>query len=163
MLRRYRHWLVFLLMLIGIISAVLFYYKTNFRSPEFISIENVQFIETKGTDAFFNAQAKFYNPNDFDAQIINSELKIISKELQIADISQSNICKIDAKSYFIIDFKFKIDIAQLSLSQGISGVLSNFLSETKEIPVKFMGYTRVKSDGIVYKIPIDFNQKLIFN
>jgi LEA14-like dessication related protein len=148
---------------IGLVSfTFILYFKSNFRSPEFISIEKVQYLETIGTDVFFNAQANFHNPNSFDAQILNSELKILSKDLQIAQISQSNICKVNSKSYFKIDFKFKIDIAELSLSHGIAGVLANLLSETKEIPVHFIGYTRVRCKGIVYKIPIDVDQKLIF-
>lgn len=161
MIRRY--WFIFLILFIGIVSAVfILYFKSNFRSPEFISIEKIQYTETIGTEAFFNSQANFHNPNAFDAQILNSELKIFSKDIPIAQISQSNVCKINAKSDFNIDFKFKIDIAQLSLSHGISGVLANLLSETKEIPVHFIGYTRVRCNGVIYKIPIDCDQKLIF-
>lgn len=161
MLRRY--WYIILILLIGTISILyMVYYKTNFSAPEFISIERVQYIETTGTEAHFNALANFHNPNTFSAQILNSELKIISNDVEIARISQSNISKINPQSDFNIEFKFKIDIAQLSLSHGISGVLVNLLSETKEIPVHFNGYTRVKCDGTVYKIPVDFDQKLIF-
>lgn len=161
MLRRY--WLLLLILLIAFVSIFLvLYYRSVFSTPEFISIEQVQYIETNGSEVSFKAQANFYNPNEFDAQILNSELKIISKDLQIAQISQSNICKIKAKSPFNIEFKFKIDIAQLSVSHGISGVLASLLSEIKEIPVHFTGYTRVKSNSTVYKIPIDFDQKLRF-
>jgi hypothetical protein len=156
---------IVLLSLIIVIAAIgggVYYFKPSLRSPEFISIEKIDYVDTDGADILFNAQAKFHNPNNFEAQILNSELKVISKELEIARISQSNISKIDAHSDFSIQFKFNINIAQISLSHGLSGVLANLLSDVKEIPVHFSGYTRVKSRGEVYKIPIEYNQILKF-
>jgi len=80
----------------------------------------------------------------------------------VAKISQSNISKVKAHSNFNVEFKFKINLAQLSVSHGLSGVLANILSEEKEIPVHFTGYTRLRSKGEVYKIPIEFDQTLKF-
>jgi LEA14-like dessication related protein len=154
--------IVLLSLIIGIAIGGVYYFKPSLRAPEFISIEKIDYIETNGTDLLFNARAKFYNPNNFEAQILNSELKVISKDIEVARISQSNISKIDANSTFNVEFKFNINVAQLSLSHGLSGVLANLLSDVKEIPVHFSGYTRVKSRGEVYKIPIEYDQILKF-
>ncbi len=161
MKKRFKYLILSACLLLFIFCAVL-YFKSNLRSPEFISIEKIEYIETIGPEVFFNAHANFYNPNNFEAQILNSELELISKDLEVAKISQSNISKVKAHSNFNVEFKFKINLAQLSVSHGLSGVLANILSEEKEIPVHFTGYTRFRSRGQVYKIPIEFDQILKF-
>ena len=104
MKKRFKYLILSACLLLFIFCAVL-YFKSNLRSPEFISIEKIEYIETIGPEVFFNAHANFYNPNNFEAQILNSELELISKDLEVAKISQSNISKVKAHKSCAIERK----------------------------------------------------------
>ena len=154
-------WLVFgLLLTIGALVTYR-YFNGLLLAPEFKTIDSVEFQKINDSKAYFTAEATFFNPNDLEAQLLNSEIKVLSKGLEIAGISQSNYSKIRGKSAFKVRFNFYLDVSNLSLSHGLSGLLANMLSENKEIPVHFSGYTRVKSQGDVFKIPIESDQILV--
>lgn len=150
--------LALLIVSIGIFLKI----KFNSKIPELKSISQVELVQLDGTKADFVALANFYNPNNFNGQVLNSEVKVISNGFEIANISQSDHVYIGSLSDFKVPLKFSLKLSELGMSHGLSGFIEKALSDKRKISVHFSGYTRVKNNGVVFKIPIEIDQEIVF-
>lgn len=154
---------LFILILVLIAGASLwFYFLRNFKEPVFLNIKDIQVLKMEETVAEVSAVAVFNNPNPIEAKLLNTELKAYSNEVLIAQVSQTNITEIPASQNFEVPLKFNIDLLKLGMSQSISGIIEKMLNEEREVPLRFEGYCRIKSDADIYRIPITYEDKLVF-
>ncbi len=157
-----KKWLIISL-IIGLSIGVYLWIKskqTEFQTPELLSIDSINCIAVNPEAIDFTAVVKMANHANLDVQLINTEIKISNKQYTVGKVSQTNIQDIKAQSVFSVPIKFSIDPINLSLAQGVSGLLSAALGEQKSIPVHFSGYTSIKWQGVVVKIPIETDQNL---
>lgn len=148
-----------LIVIAGIIAWLLF---NPFKEPAFITIKNIEIDSMSGNIASVRGIAVFNNPNNLDATLLNTELKVYSNSAFIGNVSQTAISNIEAKSEFKIPLHFQIDLLKLGYSQSLAGLIENALNREKIIPVRFEGYCRIITLGATHKIPVEFEDKLRF-
>ncbi len=152
--------IIFSVILIGAFIAWRVY--NPFKEPTFVAINAFAIEKMEGQVANVKATAVFNNPNDLDATLLNTELKVYSNGAFVGNISQTAITPIMAKCNFELPLYFKIDLLKLGYSQSIGGLLENALNKEKAFPVRFEGYCRIKTLGAVHKIPIEFADEIKF-
>jgi LEA14-like dessication related protein len=149
-----------------LILSVLIYYlisRSLILQPEFKEIKDVKLISMTEELAEVEAIAVFFNPNQREARLLNSELKVYAEDIQVASVSQSSMAEIQANSVFEIPIRFKTDLYKLGYSQTISGLLENALNNEHKIKLRFIGYCRLKVSDKVYRIPIEYEDLIVFN
>jgi LEA14-like dessication related protein len=134
----------------------------SFKEPVFITIKDIKIHKMEGTVAEVSGIAVFNNPNAISAKLLNTELKAYSNDVQVGQISQTNISDIPAGMNFEVPLKFNTDLLKLGMSQSLSGIIEKMLNEVREVPIRFEGYCRIKNNETIYKIPITYEDKLIF-
>lgn len=134
--------------------------QSQFEAPELLSIDSINCIGVNAQSIDFTAVVKMANHANMEVQLLNTEISISNKQYTVGKVSQTNIRNIQAQSKFSVPIKFSIDPVNLSLAQGVSGLLSAALGEQTSIPVHFSGYTSIKWQGVVIKIPIETDQNL---
>jgi LEA14-like dessication related protein len=155
--------LLFLVLIAVVIIAGKWIYDIrSFKEPVFRDIRNLQVIKLEGQLAEISADALFNNPNSFTATLLNTELKVYSNDVLLGQVSQTHITEIPAESDFDIPLTFKVDLLKLGMSQGISGMVENLMNDERLIPVRFEGYCRIRNEDATYKIPITYEDKLVF-
>ncbi len=133
-----------------------------FKEPTFITIRDIEIEKMEGNIASIKAIAVFNNPNNLDATLLNTELKVYSNSAYIGNVSQTGLSEIKARSDFDIPLHFQVDLLKLGYSQSLAGLVENALNKEKVLPIKFDGYCRIKTLGAVHKIPVEFEDKLKF-
>lgn len=153
---------LFILIILLLTGALVWLFYNPLKEPSFVRIRQLTVDTMVGNIATVKAIAVFNNPNTLDAQLLNTELKAYSNDAFIGTVSQTAITTIPGNSDFDVYLTLKADVMKLGYSQSLSGLLTNALSRTKEVPVKFEGYCRIKILGAVHKIPVSFEDKLKF-
>jgi len=116
--------LFFLLLVVIGIAAWIYFFKP-IKEPVFLNMKIIAIEKLENNNAQITAVAIFNNPNPIGATLLNTELKAFSNDVQIANVSQTAITAINAKSNFEVPLTFKIDLLKAGLSQSISGLLEN--------------------------------------
>jgi LEA14-like dessication related protein len=156
-----RKW-VFYISTAAVLIGLIFMYRLLSQAvlePKFIDLRDIEIGEVIDQKVTVHANAYFYNPNTFSAQILNTELKAYSNDVMVASISQTELTEVGANKHFVVPIKFDVDLLKLGLSQSLSGLVNQILSEEKTIHIKFTGYCRIKSKSSVFKIPIEYEDE----
>lgn len=127
-----------------------------------MTMKDIRVLRFEGQTGEVSAIAVFNNPNTYGAVLLNTELKVYSNDILLGQVSQTQLTDIKALSDFEIPLKFTVDLLKLGMSQGISGMVENLMNEERIIPVKFEGYCRIRSKDRIYRIPVTYDDKLIF-
>ena len=157
-----KKWLIIgFLLLLGVTVYVWMQSKQSlFKAPEFVSIDSLNCMEITASQMTFSAVVTMVNNADVQGQLLNTEIKINNNQYTIARVSQTNIQDIQAMSTFNVPITFTVDLINLSMAQGVSGLISAALGEKRSLPVHFSGNTKIKWQGVVIKIPIEVDQNL---
>ena len=157
-----KKWLIIgFLLLLGVTVYVWMQSKQSlFKAPEFVSIDSLNCMEITASQMTFSAVVTMVNNADIQGQLLNTEIKINNNQYTIARVSQTNIQDIQAMSTFNVPITFTVDLINLSMAQGVSGLISAALGEKRSLPVHFSGNTKIKWQGVVIKIPIEVDQNL---
>ena len=157
-----KKWLIIgFLLLLGVTVYVWMQSKQSlFKAPEFVSIDSLNCMEITASQMKFSAVVTMVNNADIQGQLLNTEIKINNNQYTIARVSQTNIQDIQAMSTFNVPITFTVDLINLSMAQGVSGLISAALGEKRSLPVHFSGNTKIKWQGVVIKIPIEVDQNL---
>lgn len=135
-------------------------FKPKVSPPQFLGISDIEVISSNAQATEIKANIRLYNPNKINAQLINTELSVLTDEVKFANISQVNISTIEPETEFKVPLKFNIDLVKFGSLQGLSRLLEKLLNENRQIPVKFSGYCRLRIDEDIYKIPIDYDETI---
>ncbi|MEZ4805271.1 MAG: hypothetical protein R2852_07260 [Bacteroidia bacterium] len=156
-----RRWILYISTAVIIVASIFIYrlLSQTVLEPKFIDLRDIEIGEVIDQKVSIRANAYFYNPNTFSAQILNTELKAYSNDVMVASISQTSLSEVGAKKHFIVPIKFDVDLLKLGMSQSLSGLVNQILSEEKVIQIKFTGYCRIKSRSRVFKIPIEYEDE----
>ncbi len=155
--------LLFLCILAVVLSVWMwFHFIQTFKEPVFITIKDIKVLTLKDEVAEISAIAVFNNPNEITVKLLNTELKAYSNDVQVGQISQTNITDIPAAMDFEIPLKFSVNLMKLGMSQSLSGLVEGLMNSEREIPIKFEGYCRIKNMEDTYKIPVTYQDKLMF-
>ena len=157
-----KKWLIIgFLLLLGVTVYLWMQSKQSlFKAPEFVSIDSLNCMEITASQMTFSAVVTMVNNADVQGQLLNTEIKINNNQYTIARVSQTNIQDIQAMSTFNVPITFTVDLINLSMAQGVSGLISAALGEKRSLPVHFSGNTKIKWQGVVIKIPIEVDQNL---
>ncbi len=157
-----KKWLIIgFLLLLGVTVYLWMQSKQSlFKAPEFVSIDSLNCMEITASQMTFSAVVTMVNNADIQGQLLNTEIKINNNQYTIARVSQTNIQDIQAMSTFNVPITFTVDLINLSMAQGVSGLISAALGEKRSLPVHFSGNTKIKWQGVVIKIPIEVDQNL---
>ena len=154
----------FLLLIVILVGAGYYFYQqglTSIKQPEFKSVSNVVVDSVIKYMAYVKCDVNFYNTNRLGAQLYNTELKILSNDVEVGQVFQSSHTQIPPQSEFKVPLSFKIDLIKAGYSQTLSGLLNQALSKEKKLPVKFKGVARIKALGITQKVEIEFQDELL--
>ena len=157
-----KKWLILVvLLLLGTIVFVWIQSRQSvFEAPELLSIDSLNCIEMSPKQLTFSAVVTMINKADVKGQLLNTDIKINNNQYTIARVSQTYIQDIQALSTFRVPIVFSVDLINLSMAQGVSGLISAALGEKRSLPVHFSGNTKIKWQGMVIKIPIEVDQNL---
>jgi len=150
-------------MLIVIVGMLVwFYWPGTIREPEFITIRNMQLRQTGQFEAEAKATAVFFNPNKIEAVLLNTELKVYSKESMIGQISQTDVSRIPPMSEFDFPLRFRVNALEVAYSQGLSSMVEKMLNENREIPIEIKGYCRIKAKDQIFSVPVHHRDVIRF-
>jgi LEA14-like dessication related protein len=156
-----------LIVIVGLIlivsSAAFWYFSTRLQSPKFIKITNCRFSEISEEQiATCLAEVVLYNPNQYNAKLVYTDINVFSNDLKVATISLTSVTNIPANQVFSLPLSCKINLLNVIGAQGLSGLLEKALSSEKKIPLKFEGHCRLVIDHNVYRIPISAEENIVF-
>lgn len=157
-----RIFLLLTIVILLVIGGIYIFKSYKIHSPEFVGIRNIELINVTDQSANVKAILVFHNPNTFEAQLLNTQIKVFSNDVFIAEVSQNDLTKIGASQDFDVPFSFSVDLIRLGLSQGLAGLIDQALSTEKKLPLRFEGYCRIRSKNDIFKIPINFEEQIVF-
>jgi LEA14-like dessication related protein len=149
--------------LLLVLSAAVLYYvnRVKVKAPEFVGFKSITVDRIDGQTAYISARIVFHNPNPFKAQLLNTQIKVYTEDVLVAGISQTELSEIGAGNNFEVPLKFEIDMLKLGMSQGLSGLLTQALNTERELPIRFDGYCRIRTKDKTFKVPLQFEDRLM--
>lgn len=156
-----KKWIFLLILLLVGVGYYLYQQGVAIKQPEFKSVSNIVVDSVVKYMAYVKCDVNFYNPNRLGAQLYNTELKILSNDVEVGQVFQSSHTEIPPQSEFKVPLSFKIDLIKAGYSQTLSGLINQALSKEKKLPVKFKGVARIKALGITQKVDIEFQDELL--
>jgi LEA14-like dessication related protein len=151
-----------LILLVGISVWSYFHFLHTFKEPVFVGIRDIKVLKVEDQVAEVSAIVVFNNPNEISAKLLNTELKAYSNDVLVGQISQTQLSDIPAATDFEIPFRFSVDLVKLGMSQSISGMVEKLMNEERVIPIRFDGYCRIRNKENTYRIPVSYEDKLVF-
>lgn len=128
---------------------------TGCKKPEslqYLGLENFD-IPTIGIGAsVIKADARFYNPNNFNMRLKEAEVDISLNEKYLGHSKLDTLVKIPKNDTFFIPVKVNVDMKTL-LTNSLMAVLS------KEVDVKIEGRTKIGRGGFYFNFPIFYQGK----
>lgn len=125
------------------------------EAPVFRRIDNIEVTKVKGSEAYLNADAHFYNPNDVNMKLKKIEVDVEVEGNKIGTINQSLKTKIPAMSEFKIPLDATFDMKQVGFLQSVISILGG-----KKLKVHYKGFIRVSFHGIPIKVPVDYEDNV---
>jgi len=121
------------------------------EAPEFKYVENVKVSSVSDKEAFLNADAVFFNPNEMNMTLRGVDVDVFIEGREVGRIEQSNKIKIPAAS----DFKVPLDA---TFNIGDVGVLNTLLGMIggKKLTVRYVGHIKVTMNGFPFRVPVDY-------
>lgn len=125
------------------------------EAPQFRRIEHVEVTGITDSQAYLNADAYFYNPNDVRMKLKEVEVDVILEGNKIGVINQSLKTTIPARAEFKVPMDATFDIAQLGFLNGILTILNG-----KKVLIQYTGHIKVSMHGFPVKVPIDYTEEV---
>lgn len=158
-----RRYLLIGTLLLALATAAFFYVRrVQVKAPEFVGFKAITVDRIEGQTAYISALIVFYNPNPFKAQLLNTQIKVYTEDILVAGISQTELSEIGAGSNFEVPLKFEVDLLKLGMSQGLSGLLTQALNTERQLPIRFDGYCRIRTKDKTFKVPLQYEDRLVF-
>lgn len=143
------------------IAAFFYARRVQVKAPEFVGFKSIVVDRIDGQIAHISALIVFYNPNPFKAQLLNTQIKVYTEDVMVAGISQTELSEIGAGLNFEVPLKFEVDLVKLGMSQGLSGILTQALNTERQLPIRFDGYCRIRTQEKTFKVPLQYEERLV--
>ena len=127
------------------------------EKPEFLSVENIEVIESTSKYITITADALFMNPNDIGGDLKTEEIKVFVNDNQLASVSTESF-KVPAKKEFSIPLKANIPTDSIFSNKSIGGLIGSLFS--KKIKVQYKGDIIYKVFGFSYTYNIDKTEQV---
>lgn len=121
------------------------------EAPVFKRIDNVKVTKVTGSEAYLNANAYFYNPNDVKMKLKKVEVDVTVDGHSIGTINHKLSTKIPAKAEFKVPLDATFDMKQVGFFKSVFSILGG-----KKLKVHYKGFIRVKIYGFPVKVPVDY-------
>ncbi len=123
------------------------------EKPIFISVKNIEVLESTSKNITLSANALFENPNDIGGQLKTNGIEIYVNDNIVGYVSAENF-KVPARKEFSVPLKAKIPIDSLISDKSLSGLIGSLFS--KKFKVQYKGDIIYKALGFSY--PYKINQ-----
>ena len=127
------------------------------EKPEFLSIENIDVVESTSKYVTITANAHFINPNDIGGNLKTEEIKVFVNDNQLATVSTESF-KVPAKKEFSIPLKANIPTDSIFSNKNLGGLIGSLFS--KKIKVQYKGDIIYKVFGFSYTYNIDKTEQV---
>lgn len=125
------------------------------KAPVFRRMGNIEVTKVTGKEAYLNANAYFYNPNDVKMKLKKVEVDVAVEGEKIGTINHSLSTKIPALSEFKVPLDATFNMKQVGLLKSVLSILGG-----KKLNVRYTGFIRVSVHGIPVKVPIDYEDEV---
>ncbi len=137
--------------------AISLYSCSFVKDVEFKGVKNVSLLGVDNKSIKVKIAVLVSNPNTFKIKIIDGEINVKSKDLEIGDINIKNTIVIPPKSEQSIDLVLEAPIASLFSSKTLALYQ---LFQQKKIPLTVSGEIKGKALGVSKTIPINQTQDI---
>ncbi len=144
------------LIILSTILILLFSCKVK-EKPEFLSIENIEVVESTSKYITITADAIFINPNDIGGHLKTDEIRVFVNDNQLASVSTKSF-KVPAKKEFSIPLKANIPTDSIFSNKSLGGLIGSLFS--KKIKVQYKGDIIYKALGFSYTHTIDKTEQV---
>lgn len=127
------------------------------EKPEFVSVENIEVLESNSKYVTITANALFINPNDIGGKLKTDEIKVFINNNEMASISTENF-NVPAKKEFTIPLKANIPTDSIFSNKNLGGLIGSLFS--KKIKVQYKGAIKYKVLGFSYSYDIDKTENI---
>ncbi|MCA6078577.1 LEA type 2 family protein [Fulvivirga sedimenti] len=145
-----KNFLLVIILISGLASC-----KGPEEAPEFKYVENVRVTNVTDKEAYLNADAVFYNPNEQGMTLRGIDVDLFIEGREVGRIEQSNKIKIPASSDFKIPLDATFRIGDVGVLNTVLGMLGG-----KKLSVRYMGYIKVTMNGLPVRVPVDYESEV---
>ncbi len=121
------------------------------EAPEFKYVENVRVTNVTDKEAFLNADAVFYNPNDMGMTLRAIDVDVSIEGKEVGRIEQSEKIRIPASSEFSVPLGGTFNIGDVGVLNTVLGMLGG-----KKLMVRYTGHIKVTMNGLPMRVPVDY-------
>jgi len=136
---------------------IFFFSCLSLESVKFEKLVNTRIIGISGQDITIQTEAQFFNPNKIKGLIKDISIDVSIKDQIVAHLMEESKVKVMKNERFTVPVKLTIKLK--SLKNDLLGNLINLI-KTRKIELTYSGYISIRSFGIGYKIPIDYQEEL---
>ncbi|UII34057.1 LEA type 2 family protein [Fulvivirga ulvae] len=144
-------------LLVVLLSVFLLAYgcKHPEDAPVFRRVGNIEVTKVTGSEAYLNANAYFYNPNDVKMRLKKVEVDVEVEGNKIGTINHSVKTLIPANSEFKVPLDATFDMKQMGFLKSVISILGG-----KKVKVHYKGFIRVSFHGFPIKVPVDYEDEV---
>ena len=141
----------------GPLVFILFSSCLSLESVKFEKLLNTRIIDISGRDITIQTEAQFFNPNKIKGLIKDISIDVSIKDQIVAHLMEESKVKVMQNERFTVPLQLTIKLKSLK-----NDLLSNLINlvKTRKIELTYTGYISIRSFGIGYKIPIDYQEEL---
>jgi len=136
---------------------IFFFSCLSLESVKFEKLVNTRIIGISGQDITIQTEAQFFNPNKIKGLIKDISIDVSIKDQIVAHLMEESKVKVMQNERFTVPLQLTIKLKSLK-----NDLLSNLINlvKTRKIELTYTGYISIRSFGIGYKIPIDYQEEL---
>jgi len=123
------------------------------KEIKLVRVENVQ-LQNGANGPMLVGQAVFFNPNQARLKLreVNIEVTVDNKKAATIDQQLSALAK--GNSEFTVPLEVQLNLKEFGLMDALQGLFGS-----KKYQVRYVGYLRVRVNGVPVKIPIDHREE----
>lgn len=143
------------LMLISLFFSLFFNCKVT-EKPEFISLENIEVVDSNIETITLSADANFINPNDVGGTLKIDNMKVYINGTEVANFETKNF-EVPSNKNFTIPLKVAVATDSI-INKNIGGLLGSLISQ--RLKVRFKGEIDYKVFGYSSSYSVDKTQNI---
>lgn len=132
--------------------TIIFLRCTVKEKPVFLTVENIEVVESNAKVITLSGDALFINPNDIGGELKTDEIKIFVNDNEIGYVSAESF-KVPVKKEFSIPITSSVPIDSLLSNKSLGGLIGSLFS--KQVKVQYKGDIIYKTFGFSYRYHID--------
>jgi LEA14-like dessication related protein len=144
------------LMLISLFFS-LFFNCTVTEKPEFISLENIEVVDSNIETITLSVDANFINPNDVGGTLKTDNMKVYINGTEVANFETKNF-EVPSNKNFTIPLKVAVATDSIINNKNIGGLLGSLISQ--RLKVRFKGEIDYKVFGYSSSYSVDKTQNI---